>query len=109
MRPVRILLAALAIAIASAPAYAERRHANAPRAETPIETLAAANSASREHPTHAGFENARQIYGYEPGKIYELYANPAYVSTILLEPGESVSNIAAGDTSRWMVTEADGE
>src|SRR5690606_37842450 len=40
---------------------------------------------------------------------YELYTNPNYVSTILLEPGETLNNIAAGDTSRWMVTQADGE
>lgn len=109
MKPLRILFTAMAFAAASAPAFAERRHTTAPHAENPIETLAAANAASRQHPTHATFQNARQIYGYEPGKIYELYPNPAYVSTILLEPGESVSNIAAGDTSRWMVTEADGE
>jgi P-type conjugative transfer protein TrbG len=44
-----------------------------------------------------------------PGALYELYTNPNYVSTILLEPGETLSNIAAGDTSRWMVTQAEAE
>lgn len=109
MKPVRLLFIATAMVAVSMPAFAERRYANAAYAQTPLEALAAANAASRQHPTHAGFDDARQVYGYEPGKIYELYTNPSYISTILLEPGETVSTIAAGDTSRWMVTEADGE
>lgn len=79
------------------------------RTETPVEILAAANDASRQRPTREGFQSARHIYAYAPGAIYELYTNPNYVSTILLEPGETLNSIAAGDTSRWMVTQADAE
>jgi type IV secretion system protein VirB9 len=75
----------------------------------PLDALAAANETARQRPAPARFERARQIYAYEAGAIYELYANPQYVSIILLEPGESVANIAAGDTSRWMVTETQGD
>ena len=56
-----------------------------------------------------GFVEARQIYAYAPGAIYQLYASPNFVSAILLEPGESLNAIAAGDTSRWMVTQSEGE
>ena len=100
-----LLTAAIAFAIPGQVDAQTRRT----RAETPLEMLASANDASRQRPSREGFQAARQIYSFEPGAIYELYTNPNYVSTILLEPGETLSNIAAGDTSRWMVTQADGE
>jgi P-type conjugative transfer protein TrbG len=93
-------------ALAASPAVAQVRRA---RADTPVETLAAANTAARHGPTRDGFAQARHVYVYEPGALYEIYANPNYVSTILLEPGEALTGIAAGDTSRWMVTEAESE
>jgi type IV secretion system protein VirB9 len=79
------------------------------RAETAIDILSRANGAARQSPRRDGFVEARHVYSYKPGAIYELYANPAYVSTILLEPGETLGDIAAGDTARWMVTETQGE
>ena len=100
-----VIVAALFVAL---PAHADGQ-TRRERAATPIEVLAAANDASRQRPTREGFEAARHIYSYAPGAIYELYTNPNYVSTILLEPGETLNNIAAGDTSRWMVTQADAE
>ena len=101
-----VLCACLTLPPASAAAQTRRAHAHA---ETPIAALAAANDASRQRPSRARFDHARQVYTYESGAIYELYTNPSYVSTILLEPGESLVNIAAGDTSRWMVTQAEGD
>ncbi len=100
-----LALAVLDVAAAS-PASAQSRRA---RAETPVELLAAANTAARQGPTRDGFIEARHVYTYEAGALYEVYANPNYVSTILLEPGETLGDIAAGDTARWMVTEAQGE
>lgn len=79
------------------------------REPTPLATLAAANGAARQRPNAAAFDGARQIYAYEPGALYELYANPNYISTILLEPGETLIDIAAGDTARWIVTETTAE
>ncbi len=92
--------------LAASPADAQSRRA---RAETPVETLAAANSAARQSPTRDGFVQARHVYAYQAGAIYEVYAHPSYVSTILLEPGEALTDIAAGDTSRWLVTQAESE
>lgn len=92
--------------VETSPASAQSRRA---RAETPVEVLEAANTAARQSPTRDGFVEARHVYTYEAGALYEVYTNPNYVSTILLEPGETLGDIAAGDTARWMVTEAQGE
>lgn len=100
------LVAASLVVVAASPADAQSRRA---RAETPVETLAAANSAARHSPTRDGFVQARHVYAYQAGAIYEVYAHPSYVSTILLEPGEALTDIAAGDTSRWLVTQAESE
>lgn len=99
-----------ALEVADTPPFVEPpRQARRGREGSPLETLAAANTAARQRPTRDGFDAARQIYAYEAGALYELYANPNFVSTVLLEPGESLNNIAAGDTSRWMVTQAEAE
>lgn len=122
MRGLTFLAMSLALAfVLTAPAHAQDQvgacQAQAPRqtgtrntsAQSPVDALAAANRAARQRPTRAGFIEARQVYSYAPGAIYELYANPSFVSTILLEPGETLTDIAAGDTSRWMVTETNAE
>jgi type IV secretion system protein VirB9 len=79
------------------------------RAAAPLQVLADANTAARQRPTPDAFNQARHVFGYQPGALFELYTNPNYVSTILLEPGETLNDIAAGDTARWMVTEASAE
>lgn len=79
------------------------------RCPTAVDVLAAANGAARQRPIAGSFTEARHVYVYAPGAIYELYTNPGFISTILLEPGETINAIAAGDTSRWMVTETNGE
>jgi type IV secretion system protein VirB9 len=108
MRPVPISLSfvALALIAAGGDASAQTRSGREP---TPLETLTAANSAARQRPRPEAFQEARQIYAYEPGALYEVYTSPNYVTTVLLEPGETLNTIAAGDTSRWMVTQADAE
>ena len=52
------------------------------------------------------FINGYQIYDYLPGAIYELFAAPGFVSSIMLEPGEQLIDAAAGDTVRWIVGDA---
>ncbi|MBY0563710.1 MAG: TrbG/VirB9 family P-type conjugative transfer protein [Hyphomonadaceae bacterium] len=79
------------------------------REPTPTELLARANEAARQRPETTSFTQARQIYTYAPGAIYELYTSPSFISAILLEPGESLGDVAAGDTSRWMVQETSAE
>jgi P-type conjugative transfer protein TrbG len=69
----------------------------------PKATVAAANQAALEEPTKAGYINAIQVYPYTPGALYRLYAAPEEVSDIALQPGETLTSIAAGDTVRWVV------
>lgn len=68
-----------------------------------------ANGAARQRPDRDGFSSARYTYTFAPGALYELYANPNFISTILLEEGETLEDVAAGDTSRWQVSEATTE
>lgn len=93
------------VATAPAPCTPSRRV----RCPSPLELLAAANAGARQHAGEAAFAGARRIYEYAPGALYELLASPNFVTTILLEPDEAVTAIAAGDTARWMVTEAETE
>jgi P-type conjugative transfer protein TrbG len=108
-----LFVAAFAGALAPTLAQAQMPGACTPsrhvRCPTPIELVALANDAARQRPTRESFAAARQMYAWAPGAIYELYASPTHVSAILLEPGEVVTAIAAGDTSRWMVSEVEGE
>ena len=50
-----------------------------------------------------GFINATQYFAYEEGALYELHAAAGFLSTIELQRGETLVNIAAGDTARWVI------
>ncbi len=76
------------------------------RAMAPLAAIGAANADARRRPDPDAFVDATQIYDYAPGALYEVYAAPGFLSTILLEPGEIIVTVAAGDTARWMVEEA---
>lgn len=92
-----------------APPLAEQTPAPPPRARrravAPIAALTTANADARRRPVPGAFVDATQMYDYAPGALYEVYAAPGYLSTILLEPGEAIVMVAAGDTTRWMVEE----
>ncbi|MBY0565977.1 MAG: P-type conjugative transfer protein TrbG [Hyphomonadaceae bacterium] len=75
------------------------------RAVAPISALTSANAEARRRPDPDAFVDATQMYDYTPGALYEVYAAPGYLSTILLESGEAIVTVAAGDTTRWMVEE----
>ena len=75
------------------------------RAVAPMSALTTANADARRRPDPDGFVDATQVYDYAPGALYEIYAAPGYLSTVLLEPGEALVTVAAGDTTRWMVEE----
>jgi type IV secretion system protein VirB9 len=62
-----------------------------------------ANRAALREPAGHGYRGAVQIYPYAEGALYRLYAAPERVTDIMLEPGESVTSVAAGDTVRWTV------
>lgn len=96
------------LCFASFIALAPHAHAQNSRASAPIAALAEANAEARRRPDPATFADATQIYDYAPGAIYEIYGAPGFISTVLLEPGETIVTVAAGDTTRWMVEQAVG-
>lgn len=100
-----LLFAAVALACMTSNAEAQTPRA---RAITPVTALSEANAEARRRPDPANFTDATQVYDYAPGAIYEVYGAPGFISTILLEPGEAIVTVAAGDTTRWMVEQAIG-
>ncbi|MCO7253130.1 P-type conjugative transfer protein TrbG [Dickeya oryzae] len=43
------------------------------------------------------------FWRYTEGTMYRLYTAPERVTVIALQPGETLTNVAAGDTARWIV------
>lgn len=78
------------------------------RAETadPTARVASANEAARVRPSRDGYSNAVQVYPYEEGALFQVYAAPGRVTDIALESGERLAGsgpVAAGDTVRWII------
>jgi len=72
--------------------------------ETPADrTPATTTQPPGAEPTAPGYVNAVQVYPYSEGTLYRLYAAPERVTDIALQPGETVTAVAAGDTVRWTV------
>ena len=69
----------------------------------PKERVDDANAVARIEPAKDGYINAIQVYPYTKGALYQLYAAPAQVTDIALEPGEKLVSVSAGDTVRWVV------
>ncbi|HLT79206.1 MAG TPA: P-type conjugative transfer protein TrbG [Ferrovibrio sp.] len=75
-------------------------------ASTPAGRVENANAAARVEPRREGYYNAIQIYPWSEGALYQVYAAVGQITTIALEPGESLTGagpIAAGDTARWII------
>ncbi len=75
-------------------------------ATTPTGQIENANAAARVEPRREGYYNAMQIYPWSEGALYQVYAAVGQITTIALEPGESLTGagpIAAGETARWII------
>jgi len=72
-------------------------------AAAPVAHVEAANQAALREPSRAGYVDAVQVYPYSEGALYRLYAAPERVTDIALQPGETITSVAAGDTVRWTV------
>lgn len=84
------------------PAKAKPRK-RAAAANGPKSKVASANDAALREPTRFGYLNAIQIYPFEEGQLYRLFAAPERVTDISLQAGEKLIAVAAGDTVRWIV------
>ena len=69
----------------------------------PKDRVKEANAVARIEPVKDGYINAIQVYPYTKGALYQLYAAPAQITDIALEPGEKLVSVSAGDTVRWVV------
>ena len=78
----------------------------APETRDPAERVARANAAARIEPTRDGYANAVQVYAFDDGALFQVYAAPGQITDIALQPGETLSAsgpVAAGDTTRWII------
>lgn len=54
-------------------------------------------------PLPSAWVNARQVYLWSDGAIYHAYAQPGMITDIVLQEGEGLVAVAAGDTARWVI------
>lgn len=92
--------AARSTAGASQPALPPARHALAGK---PLAEVEAANRSAVREPDADSYLGAVQVYPWNEGALYRLYAAPGKVSDIALEPGETLVSVASGDTVRWII------
>jgi type IV secretion system protein VirB9 len=62
-----------------------------------------ANEEARIAPTREGYVNAIQVWPYADGALYQVYTSPGRVTVIVLQEGEELVTVSAGDTVRWIV------
>ena len=74
-----------------------------PKQTTPAEAVDQARREATQQSTPDGFINAVQVYQYEQGVVYEVITSPGFVTALRLRPGEELLDLAAGDTTRWLV------
>jgi type IV secretion system protein TrbG len=84
---------------AAKPKSKRNRH----QARGPTSQVTKANGSALREPTRYGYLNAIQVYSYQEGQVYRLYAAPEQVTDIALQAGETLVSVAAGDTVRWIV------
>ena len=86
-----------------APARPAAAAAPAPAPAIGPAAIRAANAEALAPSRADSFVNAAQVFGFETGRVYEVWTAPMRITTITLEPGERITSKAAGDTERWMI------
>ncbi len=70
----------------------------------PLQLAADANHKAAQAPGASDYFNAIVQYAYEPGTLYQVYAQPMRITDIALEPGEKIiGEPASGDVVRWIL------
>jgi len=72
-------------------------------ADKPARSVVAAERRATVEPAPLNFINARQLYAWNEGAIYQAYVAPGMITEIALQPGEGLIAVAAGDTARWVI------
>lgn len=68
--------------------------------------VASTNQAALRQPADASLVGALHEFAYERGALYAIQASPQRITDIALEPGETLLSVSAGDTTRWIVSDA---
>ncbi len=69
-------------------------------------SISASNEAATRGPADAVAVGALHEFAYEKGALYAVQASPQRITDIALEPGETLLSVSAGDTTRWIVGDA---
>jgi type IV secretion system protein VirB9 len=69
----------------------------------PYQAIEAANGKAAIEPSLDNYLNAIQVYPYTVGALYQVYCAPEQVTDIVLQPGEELVSVSAGDTVRWVL------
>src|SRR6202142_276482 len=70
----------------------------------PLQVVVDANHKAAQAPGQSDYFNAIVQYAYEPGTLYQVYAEPMRITDIALEPGEKIlGEPASGDVVRWIL------
>jgi len=71
---------------------------------SPLQLASDANHKASATPDKSDYFNAIVQYAYEPGTLYQVYAEPMRITDIALEPGEKIlGEPASGDVVRWLL------
>jgi type IV secretion system protein VirB9 len=100
MKTLSLACLALVVALAPSPAGADQR--KPPSAKD----LLGANKAATQQPEDAARVGALHEFAYERGALYAVTASPERITDIVLEAGEALLSVSAGDTTRWIVGDA---
>ncbi|KDA04197.1 P-type conjugative transfer protein TrbG [Hyphomonas oceanitis] len=69
----------------------------------PHEAIEAANGKAAMEPSTDNYMNAIQVYPYRVGALYQVYCAPEQITDVVLQPGEELLSVSAGDTVRWVL------
>lgn len=69
----------------------------------PYQAIETANGKAAIEPSLDNYMNAIQVYPYTVGALYQVYCAPEQVTDIVLQPGEALVSVSAGDTVRWVL------
>ncbi len=69
-------------------------------------SISASNESATRGLSDASLVGALHEFAYERGALYAVQASPQRITDIALEPGETLLSVSAGDTTRWIVGDA---
>ncbi len=65
--------------------------------------VAKATSVATREPLATDFIDATAVLPFADGAVFHVYTAPERVTDIMLQPGEQLGSVAAGDTARWVI------